>query len=107
MKIPFDRVVTNLKYHKYLGKISGADYSNLGLRLFDDIKFADQLGVTREFLKQIGLIVITEQCGWNLPREPKPEELIAVKDIIETKYNTDQKRFNGWKKTNIASGDLP
>jgi len=81
-KLPFENVVNNLRNGKYSGKICQADYSNCGVRLFQEKKFAGNLGVSYLVLREIGLIKITEQVGWNLPREPTVEELINLKDKI-------------------------
>lgn len=78
-KIPFDNVVRNLRLGRYRGKICSADYSNLGVQLFDERKFADNLGTSPFELRKIGLIKITEQAGWHLPREPTVEELLSFK----------------------------
>jgi hypothetical protein len=81
--LPFERVVKNLKEGKYKGKISSADYSNLGLQIFEERKFAEQLGVSADFLRMIGLVRITNQAGWNLPRMPTVDELTSYRDKIE------------------------
>lgn len=86
-KIPFENVVKNLQAGKYKGKIHQADYANTGVRLFQERQFADNLGVQFLWLREIGLIKITEQAGWNLPTEPTIEELLKVKDQIEEKNN--------------------
>ena len=82
-KLTFERVVEKLHNGHYLGKISSADYSNLGIRLFDERRFAGNLGVTLEFLYKIELIILADNCGWKLPREPTANELLSKKDIIE------------------------
>jgi hypothetical protein len=82
-EIPFQNVLRNLKDDRYLGKITDADYSNLAMRLFDEDKFADNLGVSKQFLRDIGLVVLTEQCGWRLPTQPTVEALLASQDKIE------------------------
>ncbi len=81
-KIPFENVVKNLQAGKYRGKIQQADYANTGVQLFQERHFADNLGVQSRWLREIGLIKITEQAGWNLPTEPTIEELLKFKDII-------------------------
>jgi hypothetical protein len=81
-KIPFENVLKNLRLGRYKGKILQADYSNLGIRLFQERKFADNLGVSIHFLRQIGLIKIKDFVGWNLPTEPTVDELLSFKDII-------------------------
>ncbi|KKL23364.1 hypothetical protein LCGC14_2426110 [marine sediment metagenome] len=87
-KIPFENVVKNLKLHRYRGKILQSDYSNLGIQLFQERQFADNLGVNFLWLRKIGLVKITDQCGWNLPTEPSIEELIKFKDKIQKKVNS-------------------
>jgi hypothetical protein len=82
-QLPFERVAKNLKNGKYKGKLIDADYSNIGLQLFDERKFAEQLGVHQEFLRKIGLVRLTDQAGWNLPKMPTFEELNSKRDIIE------------------------
>jgi hypothetical protein len=82
-KLPFDRVVANLKKGGYRGKICQADYSNLGMGLFDLYKFRDQLDVSEDFLRNIGLVYDVDQVGWVLPRQPTVEELLAKREIIE------------------------
>lgn len=85
-KIPFENVVRNLGLGKYRDKIMQADYSNLSVRLFKENKFADNLGVSKQFLYNIGLIKITKQAGWYLPREPTVNELLAFKTKIELEF---------------------
>lgn len=82
-KIPFKNVVKNLRKGKYRGKISEIDYANTGHQLFNTIKFAQQLGVTKDFLMEIGLIKIKDFSGWKLPAEPTVDELLACKAKIE------------------------
>ena len=82
-KIPFDNVIRNLKLGRYRRKICSVDYANEGIQPFDERKFAEQLGTSTYKLREIGLVRITEQCGWHLPREPTVEELIAYKMKIE------------------------
>ena len=94
-KIPFENVVRNLKRGKYLGKIMQADYSNLGMRLFDESKFASNLGVSRQFLREIGLVKIKDTAGWKLPAEPAVEELLLKKKRISEKYLEELKE---WQK---------
>lgn len=82
-KIPFENVVKNLRLGRYSGKIVQADYSNLGVPLFEELKFADNLGVSKQFLREIGLVKIKDFAGWNLPAEPTVEELLLKKKRIE------------------------
>jgi hypothetical protein len=83
-KLPFDNVIRNLELGRYRGKICSADYSNLGVQLFQEKKFAEQLGTTPKHLREIGLVKITEQAGWNLPREPTVKELLSFKkELLE------------------------
>lgn len=82
-KILFENVVKNLKLGRYDGKITSADYANTGVQLFDERKFADNLGVSFYQLREMGLIKITEQAGWKLPTKPSVEELIKFREQIE------------------------
>jgi hypothetical protein len=82
-QLPFDRVVHNLKYGKYRGKIHGLDYANVGIQPFEEMKFAQQLGVTKQFLREIGLVQIKEFSGWHLPAEPSVDELLSCRKEIE------------------------
>ncbi len=79
-KIPFDNVVRNLKMNKYT--IYGADYANAGISLFMENKFADNLGVSKDFLYKIGLLKKGDQNGWNLTIIPDCEKLIQLKNKI-------------------------
>lgn len=81
MKLPFERVVKRLERGRY-HRILSADYSNLGVRLFDDRKFAEHLGTSELHLRNIGLVKITNQAGWNLPTAPTVEELHSYKQKL-------------------------
>jgi hypothetical protein len=85
MKIPFERVVKNLELGRYRGKITSADSANLGIQRFDEVKFADQLGVTCLWLHEIGLMKNTDQCGWILPKEPTVDALLSYEGLIKQK----------------------
>lgn len=78
-KIPFENVIRNIKLNRY-NKIAAADYSNLGVWLFDAQKFADNLGVNLDKLKQDGIIKKTEQAGWHLYTQPTVNELLEYKN---------------------------
>jgi len=108
-KIPFKNVVRNLKLGRYRGKIIDADYSNLGVRLFNEIKFADNLGTTKQHLRNIGLIKITEQVGWHLPREPTAKELLEFwkKGMIGENMGLSQKRKNTPKQLRLVELPTP
>lgn len=80
-KIPFENVVRNIGRKRYT-RIVQADYSNLGAELFEEMKFADNLGVDRDWLREIGLVKITNQAGWNLPTCPTQKELLSFKKVI-------------------------
>lgn len=81
-KNTFEKVVENIQRGKYRGRIMSADYSNLGVRLFNENKFARDIGVSRQELRDMGLFKKTDQCGWNLPTEPTVEELRSFKTKI-------------------------
>lgn len=81
-KLPFDRVVEKLKLGHYNGKITAADYANTGVQLFDERRFADNLGHSHWKLREIGLVKITEQAGWNLPTKPTVEELESFREQL-------------------------
>jgi len=80
--IGFERTLENLKRGKYRGRIQAADYANTGIQVFESRKFAEHLGSSEWKLSELGLIKITKQCGWNLPTEPTPEELLSFKDQL-------------------------
>ncbi len=86
-KIPFENVLRNLQHGRYNGKIQSAGYSNEGLQLFNERKFADNLGVSEQWLREIGLIKITNQNGWNLPTKPTEKELLEFKEKILERAN--------------------
>ncbi len=91
-KIPFENVVKNLKCGKYKGKIQQADYANTGIQVFRERQFADNLGVQSHWLREIGLIKITKQVGWNLPTEPTVDELLLFKKLISIKREYREER---------------
>lgn len=80
-KIPFDKVIENLKRGKYNGRCC-ADYANSGVQLFEEKKFAVHLGSTPWKLREMGLVKITEQNGWNLPTQPTVKELLSFKSKL-------------------------
>lgn len=81
-KLPFDRVIHNLRMGRYNGKVQSADYANTGVQLFDERKFAGQLGRSYWDLRKMGLIKITEQSGWNLPTKPSVELLESFRSQL-------------------------
>lgn len=70
-----------------------ADYANTGIQPFNERKFAENLGVSYYWLREIGLIKITDQCGWNLPTEPTEKELLKFKSKIINKRKELLKKF--------------
>jgi len=97
-KIPFDNVVRNLERGKYYGKIMQADYSNLGLRLFLERKFADNLGVSVDFLNQIDLLKKQDVAGWNITVSPSVDELKTKKKVIEQELKRSEQGMAGMEK---------
>lgn len=91
-KLTFERIIENLKKGKYRGKIISADYSNAGIQPFEEKKFSEQLGVPLYWLREIGLIQIKMNCGWNLPTEPTVEELLSFKKQIEEKLSIGEEK---------------
>lgn len=81
--IPFDRVVENLRSRKYRGKMQALDYANTGIQLFLDDKFSAHLGVSSQYLQDIGLVRIEDFSGWKLPAEPEVEALLQARERIE------------------------
>lgn len=81
-KIPFENVVRNLGRGRY-SRIASADYSNLGVELFNERLFADNLGVSVARLREIGLVKITNQAGWNLPTRPSIKELEGARKLLK------------------------
>lgn len=79
-KIPFDNVVRNLRAGKY-NQIS-IDYANSGITVFMENLFADNLGVSKEKLFEIGLLKKGDENGWNLTKVPNYKELINKRDIL-------------------------
>ena len=86
-KLPFEKVIEKLKYHKYYGKIMPADYANTGIQLFDYRKFAGQLGVSVDFLKSIGLLQLQDISGWKLIGEPNYLNVLGLKEKIIEEAN--------------------
>ena len=81
-RLPFDRVIENLRRGKYRGKIQSSDYANTGIQLFDYRKFCGQLGRSYYELEEMGLIKVTSQAGWNLPTEPTVVELESFREQL-------------------------
>ena len=80
-KIPFDNVVRNLRMGRYTK--TGIDYANSGINIFLENKFADNLGVNKEKLFEIGLLKKGDQNGWNLTLKPDYKKLLELREIIE------------------------
>ena len=92
--LSFERVVEKLKYnHSSYTKLTDADYSNLGVELFDDTKFADNLGVTSGFLQEIGLLKKQNQAGWNILKCPTADELSSFKEKIFVERSKNLKPY--------------
>ena len=83
-KIPFENVVKNLYNGRYT-KCCG-DYANTGVEIFDDLKFSENLGVSRNFLRDIGLLRKGDNNGWYLILKPSEEELLSKRKIIEEEF---------------------
>lgn len=98
-KLTFERVLENLRNGKYRGKIQAIDYANTGIQPFEWRKFCMQLGISYSDAKEMGLILVTNQSGWNLPREPTPEELSSFKERLSG-FNQGQEIIG--KKTDKA-----
>jgi len=97
--LPFENVVKNLRTGKYRGKPSSLDSANTGYQLFDERKFAAQLGVSVEFLREIGLVIIKDFSGWNLPAEPDYKDLETAREKIEFEKERRLTEWQEWKNT--------
>lgn len=78
---PFDRMVTRMEQRRYL-KIVSVDYANNGAESFDVDLFAEDLGVPKSFLEDLGVVEYQDQTGWNLPKQPSPDVLAENWDDI-------------------------
>lgn len=83
-KIPFENVVKNLENRRYTK--SCGDYANTGAEIFDELKFSENLGVSKVFLRDIGLLKKGDNNGWNLILKPSKEELLSKRKIIEEEF---------------------
>lgn len=85
----YQEVLDRAKTGKYHGKIA-AGYANVGIRLFEEEKLAKHLGLSVDELRKLIPIKITDQDGWNLPKEPTIAELQAALPRI-AKYKGEPK----------------
>lgn len=92
-ELPFERVIVNLRKGVYKGKVQSADYANTGIQVFNKSKFCQQLGVSEYDLREMGLLTLAEQSGWNLIQEPSVEKLLNYRTKIESLKNTLRKRM--------------
>lgn len=87
-KIGFDRVLKNLKFRKYRGKIRSLDYANTGYQPFNYRKFADNLGISVEILEEYGLFKYKDiGNGWELIAEPTCDDLIKFRESYYKLFN--------------------
>ena len=86
-KIPFDNVIRNLRRSTYTKLVD--DYARGGHELFDENKFADNLGVSKDWLKQEG-IKIEENYGWKLITKPSVQDILDARGIIEARANYEE-----------------
>lgn len=79
-KLPFDNVAKKLLGSHYL--ISCPDYANGGIDLFQERKFADNLGVSVNYLFEIGLLKKSdkEKYGYKITLKPDYDDLVKLKD---------------------------
>ncbi len=80
--LDFNRVVEKLRCGHY-NKLCNADYSNLGVELFDEKRFAGNLGVSVDFLYRIGLLRKGDNAGWNICLVPNYKSLIDQEEVIK------------------------
>lgn len=102
-KLSFNRVVEKLSAGEYYGRICQLDYSNMGIRLFDESKFSQQLGVNFMFLREIGLVREKEFSGWNLYVAPTVQELMNSRTLIEEEIKRSYKAWKEWKDSRLRS----
>ena len=74
MKLKLDRVIEKLRMGHY-NRIYSAGYSNEGVILFDEWRFADNLGIKIEELYVAGILKKGDNCGWNIVLVPDYKKL--------------------------------
>lgn len=81
-KLSFDNVVNKLRGSHYL--ITCPDYANGGIDLFQERKFADNLGVSVDYLFGIGLLKKSDKWkyGYVITLKPNYEELIKLRNKL-------------------------